>query len=315
MKSVFAKDIKAGDRVKELFLIADKNLAHSQKGMPYLNVKIKDKTGEIVCKVWDKAVELDGACQKGEVAFITGLASTYKGLIQLTINDIVPVSADKFESEDFFPTAKRDIEEMFAELMTIIDSVENVYLQPLLKSFFDDDAIARQFKKTPAAKGMHHTPIGGLLEHTLCVANLLNKIVTFYPSLNRDIVLTGGILHDIGKIRELSFGSLVEYTTEGRLIGHIVIGLEMLNSKIALIENFPENLSLELRHIMLSHHGEFEFGSPKRPKTKEALIIHQVDDMDAKLNAFEESINNSDEALSWTPYHRLLERFIYKGGV
>ncbi|MCF8054746.1 MAG: HD domain-containing protein [Deltaproteobacteria bacterium] len=313
MKKIFVKDIKAGDRLKDLFLIAEKTMAHSQKGAPYLNIKLKDRTGEVMGKVWDNALSLDLLCKKGDIALISCWASTYKGALQMTITDIGVVGCDTVAMDDFFPKVKGDVEEMFAALLAFVDSVENTHLRLLLRGFLDDEAIATKLKRTPAAKGMHHTAVGGLLEHSLSVTRALDALAPLYPDLNRDMLITGGILHDIGKIRELSFDSVVEYTTVGRLIGHIVIGLEMLNEKLALIENFPEDLSLELRHIMLSHHGEFEFGSPKLPQTRAALIIHQIDDLDAKLSAFAEQIENDNTDSPWTGYHRLLERYIYKG--
>ena len=171
-------------------------------------------------------------------------------------------------------------------------------------------------KEAPAAKGFHHVYIGGLLEHTLSVTRLLDLVCNHYHGINRDLVITGGILHDIGKIHEFSYGRIIDYTDEGRLIGHIVMGAEMVDNRIASLKGFPAGLAMELRHLLLSHHGELEFGSPKRPKTVEALIVHYIDDLDAKVNAFQEFIDVSpDDESTWTPFHRLLDRVIYKGGV
>jgi 3'-5' exoribonuclease len=185
----------------------------------------------------------------------------------------------------------------------------------LLHAFFHDEKIAALFKKAPAAKGFHHVYIGGLLEHTLSVIRLLDQLAHYYEGINRDLLITGGLLHDIGKIYEYSYDSIFDYSDQGRLIGHIVIGIEMLDTKIASLEDFPEHLAMELRHLVLSHHGTHEFGSPKRPKTLEALIVHHIDDLDAKVNAFQEFIEDSsdNDDSRWTPFHKLLERFIYKG--
>jgi 3'-5' exoribonuclease len=173
--------------------------------------------------------------------------------------------------------------------------------------------MAALFKNAPAAKGFHHVYLGGLLEHTLSVARLLNLACAHYEGIDRDLLLTGGILHDIGKIYEFSYGRIVDYTAEGRLVGHIVMGVEMVDKRIAALEDFPAHLALKLRHVLLSHHGDLEYGSPKRPKTVEALIVHFMDDLDAKVNAFQEFIAAApDDESDWTPYHRLLERFIYK---
>jgi len=313
MKRTFIKDIRAGDKLKEIFLVSEKSLAYSQKGLPYLNIKLKDKSGEISAKVWENALEIDNACQKGELALVTCWASAYRGMTQLTIVEMKKVPIEEVALEDFFPTIKGNIEEMYAELLAFADSIEDGFLRELLHRFLDDEQIAKSFKRSPAAKAMHHTALGGLLEHTLAVTRILAELARLYPDLRRDLLISGGILHDIGKIKELSAAALVDYTTEGRLIGHVVIGLEMLDEKLALLENFPPPLAIELRHILLSHHGEFEFGSPKRPKTKEALLIHQVDDLDAKLSAFDEHIEGDNSDSEWTTYHRLLERYLYKG--
>ena len=184
----------------------------------------------------------------------------------------------------------------------------------LLQAFFHDQKTAELFQRAPAAKGFHHIYLGGLLEHTLSVVRLLDKVADHYQNLDRDLLLAGGILHDIGKIYEFNYDSLIEYSDEGRLIGHIVMGVEMINKKIETIPDFPAPLALKMRHIILSHHGEFEFGSPKRPKTLEALVVHYIDDLDAKLNAFQSFITDSNNADSdWTAYNRFFERFLYKG--
>ncbi len=187
------------------------------------------------------------------------------------------------------------------------------YLQALLNAFFQEEKTICLFKRAPAAKGFHHVYLGGLLEHTLSVVRLLEKVSDHYPQLNKDMIIAGGILHDIGKIYEFSYDNIIDYSDEGRLIGHIVMGVEMINKKIAVIPDFPVQLALELRHIILSHHGEFEFGSPKRPKTLEALVVHYIDDMDAKFNAFHTLLTDSTNPDSdWTSYNRFLERFLYK---
>jgi 3'-5' exoribonuclease len=201
---------------------------------------------------------------------------------------------------------------MFSSLTEIIETVKNPYLHRLLKDIFADPSLVRTFKHVPAAKGFHHAYIGGLLEHTLSVTRLLIKCADHYARIDRDLLLAGGILHDIGKTCELSYNSVIEYTDEGRLVGHIVLGVELLNRKLAEIGGFPEELALKLRHILLSHHGVLEFGSPKRPKILEALVVNFVDDLDAKVNAFQEFMDESGNESNWTPFHRLLERYIYK---
>jgi 3'-5' exoribonuclease len=312
-KEIYIKDIKQGDKVASFFLAAEKNMAFSQKGSPYLTVKLKDKTGELDSKVWENAVEFDQIFKKGDIISIEGRAATYKNSIQISIINIKKIPWEEIDPADYLPYVKGDVHAMFNEMSGFIEKVNDKYLRALLDAFFQEEETISLFKKAPAAKGFHHIYLGGLLEHTLSVVQLLDKIAGHYPDLNKDMLITGGILHDIGKIYEFSYNSIIDYSDEGRLIGHIVMGVEMINKKIAAIDDFPSQLTLELRHIILSHHGEFEFGSPKRPKTLEALVVHYIDDLDAKFNAFQTFIADSTNADSdWTVYNRFLERFLYK---
>ncbi|MDD5168220.1 MAG: HD domain-containing protein [Syntrophales bacterium] len=313
-KLSYINTIKAGDKISDFFLVAEKNSAFSQKGAPYLNLRLKDKTGELDGKVWDNVAELEKVFKKGDIVYLQSRAVSYKNIIQLSVLGARRVDLSEIDLADYFPAAQGDVDEMYNALMDFAQKVKNPPLRKLLDAFFKDEKISALFKRAPAAKGFHHSYIGGLLEHTLSVTRLLDHAISHYQGLNADLILTGGILHDIGKLYEFSYDGLVDYTNEGRLIGHIVMGVEMVDAKIAAIEEFPGNLAMELRHILLSHHGVLEFGSPKRPKTLEALIVHQMDDLDAKVNAFREHIKDANENESdWTPFHRLLERFIFKG--
>ena len=312
-KEIYLKDIKQGDKVVSSFLVTEKNMAFSQKGFPYLTVRLRDKTGEIESKVWDNTVEFDRRFKKGDIISIEGRAASYRNAIQISITDINKISWDEIEPADYLPAVKADVNVMFSEITGCIEKVNDKYLQALLNAFFQEEETISLFKRAPAAKGFHHIYLGGLLEHTLSVVRLLEKVSDHYPDLNKDMLITGGILHDIGKIYEFSYNSIIDYSDEGRLIGHIVMGVEMINKKIAAIDGFPQQSALELRHIILSHHGEFEFGSPKRPKTLEALVVHYIDDLDAKFNAFKTFITDSTNPDSdWTTYNRFLERFLYK---
>ena len=312
-KNIYVKDIRAGDRVSDVFLVMEKNLAMSQKGNSYLSLKLRDITGEVDGRVWDRATEMNNIFQTGDIIHIQSNAVNFRDVIQLSITKINIVDDPAITPTDYLPSSALDGSEMFESLMGIIDTIADPHLKALLEIIFRDEKIADSFQKAPAAKGFHHAYIGGLLEHTLSVTQLLDLTANHYQQANRDLMITGGILHDIGKIYELSFKGSMNYTDEGRLIGHIVMAVELVDAKIAEIAKFPKQLALELRHIILSHHGTLEFGSPKRPKTLEALIVNFIDDLDAKMNAFGEFINNSRDKSSWTPYHRLLERFIYRG--
>ncbi len=312
-KDTYVKDIRAGDKVSNIFLVMEKNLAISQKGKPYLNLKLRDMTGEVDGRVWERATEMNNIFQTGDIILIQSYAVSFRDVIQLSISKITVVDDPAVSPADYLPSSASDSSEMFESLMSIIGTIGNPHLKTLLELIFSDEEIADSFQKAPAAKGFHHAYIGGLLEHTLSVTQLLDLVANHYQQANRDLIITGGILHDIGKIHELSFKGSMNYTDEGWLIGHIVIAVELVDAKITEIADFPKQLALELRHILLSHHGTLEYGSPKRPKTIEALIVNFIDDLDAKMNAFGEFISNSGNESSWTPYHRLLERFIYRG--
>jgi 3'-5' exoribonuclease len=314
-KTVYIENLKAGEKVSSAFLVAEKNLAYSQKGAPYLNLRLKDKTGEIDGKIWDNAHEWDGQFKKGDIVQVYGRALSYKNSLQLSVLELKRLTDDQIDLADYFPAAKQAAEDMFTELMTYVEKIQTPCLKDLLNAFFQDEKTKALFKKAPAAKGFHHIYLGGLLEHTLSVAKLLDMTIQHYQGVNHDLLLTGGLLHDIGKIYEFDYDRLVQYSDEGRLIGHIVMGVEMVNAKMAAIEGFPKTLAMELRHLILSHHGVLEFGSPKRPKTLEALIVHYIDDLDAKVNAFQTFVDDAPEDdTKWTPFHKLLERYLYKGG-
>jgi 3'-5' exoribonuclease len=313
-KNIYVRDIKSGEKIGDYFLTAEKIMAFSQKGTPYLSLRLQDKTGEVDGKVWDNAREWDKVFQKGDIIRIQARAVSYRNNLQLSISEVEKTEDAAVDLGDYLPSAKRDAEEMFTELQTFIEGITSPYLKALLDSFFLDEAITVLFKKAPAAKGLHHVYIGGLLEHTLSVTSLLDLACRHYSGIDRDLLLTGGILHDIGKIYEFTYERIVDYSDEGRLIGHIVIGVEMVDARISALKDFPSQLAMKLRHLLLSHHGDLEYGSPKRPKTVEALIVHYIDDLDAKVNAFQEFISASrDDESDWTPFHRLFERYIYKG--
>ncbi len=314
MKPIYVKDIKAGEKIKASFLVMEKNLAYSQKGAPYLSVKLRDRTGDIEGRVWDNVATLDPLFRKGDIVFVQGRAVSYRDATQLAVLDIRKIEETGLDPWDYFPATKGDVEAMFAELSGYAGTLENPWLKKLLEGFLGDGEVAARLKRAPAAKGFHHAYLGGLLEHTLSMVRILDFLARHYPATNRDILIVGGILHDIGKIEEFTYDRAIDYSTPGRLVGHILLGVEMLDRKIASIDGFPTDLALELKHVVLAHHGELDFGSPKRPKTVEALIVHFVDDLDAKVMAFQEFIGNSGaEDSEWTLFHRFFERFLYKG--
>jgi len=314
MQKQFIAELKDRDAVASVFMVKEKTMAMAKNGKPYMNLKFMDKSGEIDGKLWDNVDELDKQFQKGDFVQIRGTASLYMGKMQLVAKEIKRLDEEGVDLADFVPVSPVPLAEMRAELASVIASLTNPYLKPLMESFQADAGFMAGYCKAPAAKGMHHVYLGGLLEHSLSVVRLANAIVPLYPDLNRDLLVVGALLHDLGKVAELSYDRAFEYTDEGRLIGHISIGVEMLTERIATIPGFPRELSMLLKHLLLSHHGQYEYGSPKRPKTVEATILHYLDDMDSKINGIRSHIaKETAQGNRWTSHHRLYNLYFFTG--
>lgn len=313
MKTIFVKDIRENQKLESTFLVKHKGLARTRTGNPYLNLTLGDTTGEIKGKVWDHAEPLAQRFQQDDFIRVQATAVTYQNALQLTIASLSCCSPSEIDITDFLPQAKHDREETFNQLKTIVTSINNEYLKQLLGLFLADKDFIGLFKNAPAAKKLHHVYVGGLLEHTLSVSSLILQVGAHYEGINRDLLLTGGILHDIGKVHELTYSRAFDYSDEGRLLGHIMLGLEMINAKISLIPDFPHELALELKHLIISHHGQYEYGSPKRPKTLEAVILSYLDDLDAKIADLQSFIQQEQANHSkCAGYHQMLNRYIYK---
>ena len=317
MKKVLINEIKEHEKVESSFLVTKKDLARSKAGKPYLNLTLSDNTGEMEARVWEGAEEISGRFSKDDIVLVKGHAVSYRDKVQLNVSLVRRLAGDEYSLSDYLPASAYDPLEMMAELETFVEEVPGKHIKALLKSILTDPELRDRFMKAPAAKSMHHPYLGGLLEHVLSLVRLSRPVVANYEGINLSLVTAGLILHDIGKVYELSYERSFEYTDEGRLLGHIVQGLELVQCHIKRLPDFPEPLALLLKHILISHHGILEFGSPKRPKTLEALIVSHLDDMDAKVNAVtratEEETVEGGEAPKWTRYHRLLERYLYKG--
>lgn len=312
MRKVFIKDIKDRDQLKEVFLVKEKITAMAKNGKPYMNLKLMDKSGDVDGKIWDNVDEISSRFEKNDFLEISAKASVYLGKMQLVISDLRKIPEEDVELANFLPETDRDIKEMEAELAGLLSSIKNVWLKGLLESFFTDPEIMGLYRVAPAAKGMHHVYLGGLLEHSLAVCALVDSVVPLYKGLNRDLLIAGALLHDIGKVREMKFFRSFDYSDEGKLIGHITIGVEMIHEKVCRIEGFPPELAMHLKHLILSHHGQYEYGSPKRPKTLEATILNYLDDLDSKINGIRTHINKENELQgNWTSYHRLYDRYFY----
>ncbi len=311
-KTIYINEIKENCKIEDIFLVQDKNVAATKNGKPYIALNLSDKTGSVKARVWDNAEKLSQQFNAGDIVTVKSYSVSYQGDIQLNINNIIKISDEDTDLTFFLPSSENDPDKCLNELFSFIDQIKNDHLKNLLKIIFDDVSILSSFRKAPAAKTIHHDYIGGLLDHTLNVTRLAKDLSKYYKNIDPDLLITGAILHDIGKIYELSYDRNFEYTDRGRLIGHISIGVEILNSKISLLTDFPVELSDILKHMILSHHGKFEFGSPKRPKTLEAMLLHYLDDIDSKICAVSDYIKKEMKPDSkWTSYNRLLDRFIY----
>jgi len=319
-KGLFVDEIKPGTRGEGLFCVADKRLLETRNGSPYLAVTFSDRSGQIEGRVWEGARELDGTFDKGDYVHVDVEAQLFRDSLQLKV-----LQLEKVENEDevdpalFLPVTPEDRVRLWSELKKHTRRIKNPILSALINEIFSDRKVSSAFKRAPAAKRMHHAVIGGLLEHSVSVARLAYSICNLYGSLDRDILLSGALVHDIGKIDEFSYHRPpIDYTDRGRLLGHMMLGVE-------IIDDFASRLGVSgsawdlnhLKHLVLSHHGQREYGSPVLPMTEEALVLHLVDDMDAKLNYLKGLKKEIPEGeYGWTGYQRLLERhFLLSGHV
>ena len=314
MSKQFVSEIKDRDPVNAVFLVKDKVLAMAKNGKPYMNLRLMDKSGDIEAKVWDNTELLDKQFDKDDFVKVRGKASVYMNKMQVVIAEIVKVPEDQVVLANFLPESPRDGAEMRQELTDAIATLGNPHLRGLMEAFLADEPFLRLYCQAPAAKGMHHVYLGGLLEHSLSLVKLVKSIVPLYNGINEDLLIVGALLHDVGKIHEMSFERAIDYTDAGKLLGHITIGVELVDEKIRLVDGFPRELSLLLKHMLLSHHGQYEYGSPKRPKTIEATILNYLDDMDSKINGIQTHIAKETASTSrWTAHHRLYDRYFFKG--
>ncbi len=307
----FIKDLKAGDRVADIYMCKHKLIATTKNGKEYYSVTLQDKTGTVDAKVWEP--NSDGIDEFDDTDYVDvfGEVTSFNGALQINVKRARKCHEGEYDPSLYLPVSKKDIEVMYKELLGIISGISNPYLKKLLEEFFvKDTKFIDQFKKSSAAKTVHHGFIGGLLEHTLSVTKLCDYYCTAYPKLNRDLLLTSAICHDIGKTRELSLFPVNDYTDEGQFLGHIVMGAEMIGVKAAAIEGFPILLKQELQHCILAHHGEYEYGSPKKPSIIEAVALNLADNTDAKMETFSEILDNA-AAPGWQGYNKFFETNIY----
>lgn len=313
----YIKDYKDGERVFDIYLCKHKQAAVTKNGKPYENLILQDKTGTVDAKVWDPNNAGIAEFDVLDYIEVYGDVTSFQGALQVNVKRIRKCQEGEFDPSDYLPVSKFDIEEMYGELLGFIDDVKNPYLNQLLQIFFvGDEDFIKVFKKSSAAKTVHHGFVGGLLQHTLCVTRLCDYYCSAYPALNKDLLITAAICHDIGKTRELSLFPQNDYTEEGQFLGHIVIGTEMIAEKIVQIKGFPVLLASELKHCILAHHGEYEFGSPKKPAIMEAVALNFADNTDAKLQTFTEILDGNTAAQGeWMGFNRLFDSNLRKTGM
>ncbi|MEK7731141.1 MAG: HD domain-containing protein [Planctomycetota bacterium] len=315
----FISELKAGERIEdEVFLIRSKDLRTTTQGGLYIHAVLMDRTGQLVARAWQATEEMFQGMPEGGFMRFKGRTENYKGNMQFIIDAIRPAEPGSFEFADFLPVTKNDINKMWMRLLQIVRGIKHPDLAALLHEFIIDEELMTRFRKAPAAATLHHAYIGGLLEHTLSLLEIALVVIPHYPKLSLDLVLTGLFLHDIGKSTELSYETAIGYTDDGQLLGHIVQAVIWVEKKAEAAAKrtgrpFPDQLRWVLEHIILSHHGKYEFGSPKLPAVPEAVAIHHLDNLDAKVHMFLAEIENDrDPASPWTNFNRALETKVYK---
>ncbi len=310
----FVAELKENENLVSSFLVKAKTLGNTRSGNSFLRVRLADRTGEIEGRIWERALEINGDFNLNDVVRIRARVERYQGELQLNISDLERLKPEEADPSLFLPKSPKDTEQLWRQLQDLAGQVRDSHLKRLLQSFLTDHNFVQQIKQAPAAKSMHHAYLGGLLEHTVSVTRLLGRICDHYPHLDRDLLITASILHDIGKLDEFSYQLHLDYTDAGRLLGHVVLGVQRVQESINKLKGFPPTLALALQHLMVSHHGEHEFGSPKRPKTLEAFALHYADDLDAKINHVSQLLEAEKENPSrWTPYQQVYGRFLFKG--
>jgi 3'-5' exoribonuclease len=312
MEKIFIRDFTPNQTISTTFLVKSKELRNKKTGGQFALITLSDKTGDITGQWWDNFEDTIDNFDRDDIVFARGLVTVYRNHLQLSIHRMRLCQEREYSLTDYFPTTRYDVDEMFAELMAIIGEFKNEYLRLLLQNIFADETTARKFKKAPAAKTMHHPYLGGLLEHSLSLVKLCRKVGGHYDGIDVDLLQTGAVLHDFGKIDELAYDRAFGYTDDGQMIGHLVMETIMVADHIKQIPGFPDELRRHLLHMLLAHHGKLEYGSPKLPSTPEALMLAYLDDLDSKVEAMMRLIAEPQVEGDWTRMSPMFERPIYR---
>jgi 3'-5' exoribonuclease len=309
-----------GDSIEEVYLVVDKQLRANRNGNLFLQLELRDRTGAISARLWNAGEQLFRSFEAGDFLLVKGKVQLFQGALQMILTGINRVPTEQVELAEFLPHTEQDVSKLYERLRTLLRKVSNPHLRALSECFLMDEGFVQGFCKAPAGIRNHHAYLGGLLEHVVTMLDAADRLAPLYPDLNRDLLTMGVFLHDIGKVRELTYDRAFGYSDEGNLVGHLVIGVEMLDEQVRRVpdltgEPFPNELLLRLKHLIVSHHGTYEFGSPKLPMTPEAIALHHLDNFDAKLHAFTRDIREDpNPGSAWTPFNTALQRRLYKGG-
>lgn len=311
MKKLFISELPVKEEIETYFLVKIFNTMEDKSGKKYFNIILSDASGDLESRLWHYSAELERDITKGSFVRVKGKVNLYQGRRQFVISRIDKVSAEEVNTDDFLMKATQDPEEMYKKLLSIVDSLNDVYIRDLLRNIITDGEIARRMKTWQAGKSIHHAYQSGLLEHILSCTELALHLSAHYK-VNHNYVVAGCILHDLCKIYELTDGMNVEYTEEGKLVGHLVKGLEIVDRYAFKIRNFPHYTKMHLKHILLAHHGEYAYGSPKIPQTSEAYLVHMIDHMDSKMGSFEMIKKTDNSTGHWSGFVKHLDRIVYK---
>lgn len=313
MKSPYVSELEPNRVITSSFLVQSKEIRQKKTGELYLSMMLGDRTGELDAKMWDNVNEVLDSFDRDDFVKIKGLVQIFHNRPQLTVHKVRRMDDSEIDFADYFPSSKRDIDEMWTELRGLVAAMSNVHLRSLLEAFLNDPEIAERYRRAPAAKSIHHAFLGGLIEHVLSLCGLAKLTAGHYKTIDADLLLTGVVLHDIGKIYELNYERGFSYSNDGQLLGHITIAVRMLGDKIRELPDFPPRLRVLVEHMILSHHGRLEFGSPKVPQFPEALLLHYLDDLDSKMECMRALVENDRQLEGcFTSYSSALERTTLK---
>ncbi len=313
----YINDLKEGENLSDIYLCKFCQQAVTRNGKPYINLILQDKTGTLDAKIWEPNSQGIADFDAMDYIEVVGEVSRYQGALQASLKRVRKAAENEYVTSDYLPVSRFDNDAMYKTVLDVIDTVKNEYLNKLLKKvFIEDESLSKLFRRCSAAKSIHHGFVGGLMQHTLAVARLCKFYTKAYPVLNHDLLISSALLHDIGKTAELSDFPQNDYTDDGQLVGHIVIGSQIVHDKAREIEGFPDKLLREITHCILAHHGELEFGSPKKPALMEAMALNLADNTDAKLETFTEILENSkpENAEGWLGYNKLMTSNLRKAG-